>query len=143
MSFASTSYDLNCQNHEIDIYTNPAGEFNLETTLTVNGPNDYFIEGGYVKFLVNEYFDQYANIIKVNNSLDYRPRVYKNHAKFGNIGKDIFGAIDFVVPHATLLEAPEKFQGTFILSHIEDHWGGTITAQCSLTPKDQEQATFI
>lgn len=135
VTFASTSYDLNCVNN--DVYTDlGTGQLELKTVLTVNQFNDYSIEGGFFKFFIEDaWTDQNVEVVKVNNYAKYRPRVYKNHAKFPNIGKNFFGIADFIVPHKDLLSGTEKFDGVFILSWIEDHWGGTTSAECTLKLK--------
>jgi hypothetical protein len=140
VAIAGTNYDLNCVNN--DIYTDlGAAKIELNTTLTVNEANDYSIEGGNFKFIISEEGDDYAwtdqnvEVPKVLNYKKYRPRTYKGHAKFPSIGKNFFGKADFLVPHAGLLEGQKTFQSAFILSWVEDHWGGSVTAECTLTPE--------
>jgi hypothetical protein len=138
VSHGSTTYDLSCVNN--DIYTDlGTGELALNSTLTVNGTNDYAIEGGNLKFFIEDaWTDQNVEIEKVNNYAKYNPRVYKGHAKFPSIGKKFFGKVDFIVPHKAILAGKKKFEGTFILSWVEDHWGGTATSECTLSPKSSE-----
>ncbi|MBT7608350.1 MAG: hypothetical protein HN576_01250 [Bacteriovoracaceae bacterium] len=138
VSFATTSYDLSCINNDIDTDLGTA-KLALHTTLTVNGANNYAIENGNLKFFIEDaWTDQDVNIEKVNNYKKYRPRTYKNHAKFPNVGKKFFGKVDFIAPHNALIEGKEKFDGVFILSWVEDHWGGTVITECSLNLINQE-----
>ncbi len=131
--FALSTYNIECSNN--DIYTDlGAATINLNSTITVNAENDYVIEGGNLTFFIKEaWTDQDVEITKVNNYQKYKPRVYKSSAKFPSIGKGFFGDVDFLVPHKSLMSGEEtEFGGVFIMSWVEDHWGGTIHAQCTL-----------
>lgn len=130
--FASSSYEMNCENK--DIYTDMGtAELALNTTLTVNGFNDYMVEGGNFKFFIEDaWTDQDVAIDTVANYQNYRPRVYTNHAKFPSISKEFFGIADMIIPHDVLMTGASNFEATFILSWVEDHWGGTVSAECTL-----------
>ena len=137
MAFGATSYDLVCVNNDI-VTDLGAAKLELNSTLTVNSENDYVIEGGNFKFFIEDaWTDQNVEIEKVQNYAKYRPRVYENHAKFPSIGKRFFGKADFIVPHSALMNGKESFDAFFILSWVEDHWGGTVSAECSLVPKER------
>lgn len=133
-SQASSAYHLKCTN--TDAYTDLGpSTLELETTITVHGENDYSLKGGNFKFTIDEdWTDQNIEIDIIRNYQNYRPRVYKDHAKFADFAKGFFGLADLIIPHSDLLEGSENFQAHLILSWVDDHWGGTISADCKMTP---------
>jgi hypothetical protein len=133
LAYASISYDLDC--HSADAYTDLGdASLSLKSVITVKGANDYVLESGSFEFFIEDaWTDQNVAINSVENKKDYRPRVYANHAKFPSISREFFGMVDFIVPHAALMSGSKNFTANFILSWVEDHWGGTITAECELS----------
>jgi hypothetical protein len=132
-TFASANtYTLNC--HSTDAYTDIGyARLQMNSKVTVNSTNDYVLEGGTFKFFIEDaWTDQEVTVATVPNKKDYNPRVYFNHAKFPNISTEFFGMIDFMLPHDALVNGTQRFTGVFVLTWVEDHWGGTITAECSL-----------
>ena len=108
----------------------------VNSTIKVFGENDYVLEGGRLTFFIEDaWTDQNVEVVAVSNYKNYNPRVYHGHAKFSGVGKHFSGDVDFLVPHAALLSAGAKtFTGVFILSWVEDHWGSTVSVDCTLEP---------
>lgn len=131
--FGAFNYHLYCFNK--DAYTDLGkSEIFLSTTLTVNGDNDYVIEGGDFKFSIFDWTNQSVKVKKVSNYANYRPRVHFGFAKFPSISPMFFGIADLLIPHEEILKGTTEFDGIFILSWVEDHWGGTISSRCQLVP---------
>ncbi|MEX0799474.1 MAG: hypothetical protein WD025_08510 [Bacteriovoracaceae bacterium] len=66
------------------------------------------------------------------NRRHYRPSKYRGHVKFNNLySSKTFGEVDLILP-IKALSAPSKFQGFAIMTHISDHWGGTVKLDCQL-----------
>jgi hypothetical protein len=128
----ATSYNLECVSS--NAYTDLGdAKLKLNSIMTVNGANDYVLESGSFEFFIEDaWTDQNVSTLIVENKKDYRPRVYTDHAKFPSISREFFGMVDFIVPHAALMSGSKSFTAKFILSWVEDHWGGTISAQCTL-----------
>jgi hypothetical protein len=134
LSHAAITYELSCFNDEI--YTDLGqASLALTTKVIVKGHNDYYLKNGFFKFFIEDaWTDQTVKITEVKNYKKYRPRVYTQHAKFPNISNDFNGKADLIIPHAALNEGKLHFTGIFILTWVEDHWGGTVDAECRLTP---------
>jgi len=130
----ATQYSIECKNLNADTYIGKS-ELTLKSTLIVEKFNDYTLMGGEFNFLIKDGADYWTNqsvqIDKVPNKFNYNPRVYIKHAKFPRLSKDFFGLAEFIVSHDDLLSDKKEFRGVFILSWVEDHWGGTILTKCS------------
>lgn len=73
----------------------------------------------------------------ITNNEKYNPRVYKDHVNFADLySKEIFGYIDLILPKSALNSKLEtvNFTGYTIMTWMDDHWGGTVTLSCSLSP---------
>lgn len=133
-TLAAVRYNLECRDN--DIYTDMgSAKLHLKTQLVVKGENDYVLRGGQFKFVIEEdWTNQTVAITEVPNRQNYRPRVYQGHAKFPNISQKFYGIVDLLIPHQDILSARKNFSATFIMTYVQDHWGGTISADCRLTP---------
>jgi len=133
-TLASTKYHLKCLNSDAYTDLGPA-ILELDTTIIVNGKNDYSLQGGFFNLTIDEdWTNQMIALEEVKNLSTYKPRVYKEHAKFPDFAKGFFGMADLIIPHASLTEGLENITVHFILSWVDDHWGGTISADCKMTP---------
>ncbi len=132
LSFGSTTYDIECVSDEA--YTDlGSANLKLKSKITVNGENNYVLDRGSFQFFIEDaWTDQNVSVDSIENYKKYNPRVYKGYAKFPSISREFFGKVDFIVPHEALLTGANSFTGVFILTWVEDHWGGTITAECEL-----------
>lgn len=68
------------------------------------------------------------------NKRSYNPRKYRGYVKFEWIHKDAFGEIDLLLPERELLTQSKRkrFRAFMIMTHMEDHWGGTIPVNCEI-----------
>ncbi|OUR97275.1 hypothetical protein A9Q84_13190 [Halobacteriovorax marinus] len=132
-TLATSTYLLKCS--DLDAYTDlGSAKIELETIIAVNGENDYTIDNGFFKFSIEDaWTDQDFLLEEVHNYSTYRPRSYKGHAKFANFAPAFFGMADLIIPHSALLEGKKNFTAHFILSWVEDHWGGTISTDCTMS----------
>ena len=134
VSVAATKYSIQCENLNANTHIGKS-ELTFNSTLIVEKFNSYALEGGEFNFLIKDGDDYWTNqsvkIGKVPNKFNYNPRVYTGHAKFPRLSKDFFGLAEFIVSHDDLLSDKKEFRGIFILSWVEDHWGGTIFTKCS------------
>lgn len=63
------------------------------------------------------------------NRYNYRPHVYKNHIKFGDVfSKEVFGTIDILIKKTDLKK--KNFKAIVILSNMDDHFGDTVEVSC-------------
>lgn len=69
---------------------------------------------------------------KVKNDPDYRPTTYKNHARFGLPFKS--GKVEFIFPENT--GNKKNVTSYLVLTHIDDHNGGTIEMKCTKSRMD-------
>ncbi len=70
------------------------------------------------------------------NKQDYSPRVYTNHLKFsvyvGGAGSYGYGNLDLVLPRGPITSffTKKPITGYLIMSHMDDHLGGTVELSC-------------
>jgi hypothetical protein len=82
----------------------------------------------------------YDPTYSINNYAKYNPRVYFGHVKFKDLyARRVFGEVDFIVPEDKLntTENHTSFNAYTIMTAMDDHWGGTVTLNCTLSTSDQ------
>lgn len=137
----ANTYSITCESNDLYTDIGPTA-LKFESSITVLGENNYILEEGNFDFTMryddeSDYYwtNQSVETKAVENKKNYRPRVYSGHAKFEKFTSGFFGIVDFIVPHQSLLGenlTDTTFDGKFIMSWVEDHWGGTLFVECTL-----------
>ena len=143
---SNSTYNLECSGETYD------GNFYVTTSirakLIVKGQNDYTLEDGLYNLLISyapedemlasDLWHQESNVaFESTNFKNYNPRVYTDHAKFSDMAS-IFGTVDFIVPHSVMFDSTKQdyFTAYTILSWVADHWGDTVSMNCSMKNND-------
>jgi hypothetical protein len=96
----------------------------------------------YLLSMEEDFSDEWASAIindqeySIGNLESYNPRVYKDHIKFKNIhGDKVFGSIDLIIPVEVItnIEENKVFNSYTIMTAMDDHWGGTVSLDCSIS----------
>lgn len=69
------------------------------------------------------------------NRRHYRPAKHHGHIKFNDIySSKTYGDVDLLLPKKELDKGASggKFEAFAIMTHISDHWGGTVKLSCQL-----------
>jgi hypothetical protein len=116
----------------------------VESEIEINDENYTLkkINLSYLLSMNEDFSDEWAKAsindeeYTINNYLKYNPRVYLDHIKFKNVyGSKVFGFIDLVLPKDSLnnIEENKDFNAYTIMTAMDDHWGGTVSLNCSIT----------
>jgi hypothetical protein len=134
-AFAASSRSFYC--HEVSTgslrdYFDVSTSVESTITQTSEGASLDYYNFDYL-IMDGDYVWSQASVKEINplhNNTRYNPRVYKEHFQF-NFSKGIFGSVYFIVPKKVLTSTEKKFTAYLIMTHIEDHAGGTVRVECS------------
>lgn len=118
----------------------------ITADVNVKGPNDVELTNLRTSYDIN-YDDSSSDHWSkgdhteesVSNYQAYRPRVYKNHMKFSyyvyskqNYASG-YGSLDLIVPTKAITSMyAQSFTSYLIMTYMDDHFGGTISLNCTL-----------
>jgi hypothetical protein len=140
----SKEIKLSCVNMNYDDGSFMYAKVLIDSKIEVNEGNYKLknINLSYLLSMEEDFSDEWAAAsiqdqeYTITNYQNYNPRVYKDHIKFKNIyGNKVFGFIDLIIPTAALTNTEENklFKSYTIMTAMDDHWGGTVPLDCSIS----------